>query len=96
MCAMILLWPKHVGMIHVQGGCLSTQDLTHLNRPLTKVIMVDVDPNAVEFQRENSILLNKWTGDITDTTLQDLVPFLLSQYTQPQMELHEDPLYIIH
>jgi len=54
------------------------QDLTNLNRPLTKVIIVDTDPKSVKFHPENSIILDKWTGDIHDRTLWDLIPFLQS------------------
>ena len=55
------------------------QDLTNLNRPLTKVIVIDTDSKSVKFQPENSIVLDKWTGDILDRTLLDLVPFLQSE-----------------
>jgi import inner membrane translocase subunit TIM50 len=52
------------------------KDLTHLNRPLSKVVIVDTDPKSVQFQPENSIILDKWKGDVSDKTLWDLVPLL--------------------
>ncbi|KAL5463246.1 hypothetical protein EMCRGX_G032126 [Ephydatia muelleri] len=51
-------------------------DITHINRPLNKVIIIDTDPKAVETHPDNSIVLPKWTGDIHDKTLFDLVPLL--------------------
>ena len=54
------------------------QDLTHLNRSLNRVIIIDTDPASVKLQQENSIVLNKWTGDIYDNSLNDLAAFLLS------------------
>lgn len=55
------------------------QDLTHLNRPLSKVIIIDTEQQSVQLQPENSIILDKWKGDITDRTLWEIVPFLQSQ-----------------
>lgn len=60
---------KYINGTHVK-------DLTNLNRSLNKVIFVDTDPQSVRFHRENSIILEKWTGDITDRTLWDLIPIL--------------------
>ena len=57
------------------------QDLTNLNRPLTKVIIVDTDRKSVKFHPENSIVLDKWTGDVEDKTLWDLIPFLQSMFS---------------
>lgn len=54
------------------------KDLTNLNRPLTKVIVLDTDPKSVKFHPQNSIILSKWSGDTADTALQDLAPLLLT------------------
>ncbi|XP_003386476.1 PREDICTED: mitochondrial import inner membrane translocase subunit TIM50-A-like [Amphimedon queenslandica] len=54
------------------------KDLTHINRSLNRVIMVDTNPLSVKLQPENSIILDKWTGDIYDTSLKDLGAFLLT------------------
>ena len=45
---------------------------------LNRVIIIDTDPASVKLQQENSIVLNKWTGDIYDNSLNDLAAFLLS------------------
>jgi len=53
------------------------QDLTDLNRGLSRVIVIDTDPQSIKMQPENGLIVNKWTGDVTDT-LFDLAKFLLS------------------
>lgn len=53
-----------------------------MNRPLNRVIVVDTSKDAVKFQPENAIILDKWTGDISDKTLWDLSRFLQSKYDQ--------------
>ena len=55
------------------------KDLSNLNRSLNRVIIIDTDSTSVKYQPENSVILDKWTGDIYDTALSDLVPFLLSE-----------------
>lgn len=52
------------------------QDLSYLNRDLSKVIMIDTEPKHVRAQPENAIILPKWTGDPKDKELVSLVPFL--------------------
>lgn len=56
------------------------QDLSALNRDLSKVIMIDCDEKAPRDNLRNAIILNKWEGDPTDRRLFDLIPFLLSEY----------------
>jgi Dullard-like phosphatase family protein len=60
---------KYEGGVHVK-------DLSHLNRDLSRVILVDDDAKHFKYQPENAILLPKWSDDPTDTALLDLVPFL--------------------
>jgi len=55
------------------------QDLSYLNRPLNRVIMIDTVPGHVKLQPENAIILPKWTGDPNDKDLVSLIPFL--EYT---------------
>ena len=55
------------------------QDLSYLNRPLNRVIMIDTVPGHVQLQPENAIILPKWTGDPNDKELVSLIPFL--EYT---------------
>jgi import inner membrane translocase subunit TIM50 len=52
------------------------KDLSHLNRPLSKVVIIDTDCKSVQFHPENSIILDKWKGDVSDRTLWELVPLL--------------------
>lgn len=52
------------------------QDLAYLNRDLSKVILIDTNPQHVRAQPENAIVLPKWTGDPKDTELVSLIPFL--------------------
>ena len=61
------------------------QDLTHLNRPLSKVVIIDTDSKSVQLQPENSIILDKWKGDVSDKTLWDLVPLLQSKWTTARL-----------
>ena len=39
--------------------------------------MIDTDPQSIQLQPENGLIVKKWTGDVTDT-LFDLAKFLLS------------------
>jgi len=52
------------------------QDLSYLNRDLSKVILLDTDPEHVETHPENSIVLPKWKGDPRDKGLVAMIPFL--------------------
>lgn len=52
------------------------QDLSYLNRDLSKVIIIDTEPKHVRAQPENAIILPKWKGQPGDKDLVDLVPFL--------------------
>lgn len=52
------------------------QDLSYLNRDLSKVIVIDTKAQHVRAQPENAIILPKWTGDPQDRELVGLVPFL--------------------
>ncbi|XP_047133170.1 mitochondrial import inner membrane translocase subunit TIM50 isoform X1 [Hydra vulgaris] len=52
------------------------KDLSKLNRDITKVILIDCDPNASSLQPRNSLILKKWEGDPKDTTLLELIPLL--------------------
>ncbi|KAG8980877.1 mitochondrial inner membrane protein required for protein import, partial [Tulasnella sp. 427] len=54
------------------------KDLAYLNRDLSKVILIDTDPEHVSAQPENAIVLPKWKGDPRDRGLVALIPFLES------------------
>ncbi|OAA55277.1 mitochondrial translocase complex component [Niveomyces insectorum RCEF 264] len=57
------------------------KDLSYLNRDLSKVIIIDTNASHVRAQPENAIVLPKWTGDVKDTNLVALIPFLEYIYT---------------
>lgn len=52
------------------------KDLSYLNRPLERVILIDKDEKCVQFNKDNAIIVPEWTGDPSDTTLLDLIPLL--------------------
>ena len=52
------------------------QDLSFLNRPLNKIIMLDTNPSHIKLQPENAIITNKWKGDTKDKELVSFIPFL--------------------
>lgn len=52
------------------------KDLSRLNRPLGRTIMIDWQEDAISLQPENSIKIPRWTGDLKDKTLVELIPFL--------------------
>jgi len=52
------------------------QDLSCLNRDLSKTIIIDTDPAHVKLQPENAIVLPKWKGQAGDKGLVALIPFL--------------------
>jgi len=49
-----------------------------LNRDLSKVIIMDSNPDAYSLQPENSIAMKPWLGDPNDTELVAMIPFLES------------------
>jgi len=59
---------------------VAVKDLSHLNRDLKKVIIIDDDPNAYQLQPENAIHVSPYTDafDKNDSTLENLVPFLMA------------------
>ncbi|XP_059622991.1 mitochondrial import inner membrane translocase subunit TIM50-C [Phlebotomus argentipes] len=52
------------------------KNLDNLNRDLSKVIVIDWDPNSTKLHPENTFNLSRWTGNDDDATLFDLVAFL--------------------
>lgn len=51
------------------------KDLSHLNRDLSKVVVVDTNPDSFQLHPENGILIKPWKGDKADRELVGLVPF---------------------
>ena len=54
----------------------SLQDLSYLNRDLSKIIMLDTVPAHAKLQPENAVILPKWKGDLQDKDLVSYIPFL--------------------
>lgn len=55
------------------------QDLSYLGRDLSKVVMLDTNPDHVQLNQNNSILLTPWVGSRNDATSRELIsliPFL--------------------
>lgn len=52
------------------------KNLDKLNRDLSKVIVVDWNPQSVKFHPENIFHVQRWVGNNEDTTLIDLTAFL--------------------
>jgi len=57
----------------------SFQDLGCLNRDLSKVIIVDCDPDSYQLHPRNALGLKRWKGNDDDRTLVDLAVFLRSK-----------------
>lgn len=52
------------------------KDLSHLNRDLSKVIIIDTKKEATEMQPTNAIIIKPWKGDPKDRELLALINFL--------------------
>lgn len=52
------------------------KDLNHLNRDLRKVIVLEVDPDAIKLQPENALVFPEWDGKPGDQDLVRLIPLL--------------------
>ena len=56
------------------------QDLSYLNRDLSKVILLDTDPDHCTTHPDNSIVIPKWKGTPGDRGLVAMIPFLECRY----------------
>ncbi|OXU29850.1 hypothetical protein TSAR_003020 [Trichomalopsis sarcophagae] len=65
------------------------KDLDALNRDLSKVIVIDWNPESVKFHRENLLKIPRWTGNDNDTTLYDLAAFLKTIYATNVEDVRE-------
>lgn len=55
---------------------LYVKDLSRLNRPLDRVVIIDNSPTAYLFHPRNALPVTSWFDDVTDTELLDLLPAL--------------------
>ncbi|TDL22925.1 HAD-like protein [Rickenella mellea] len=61
------------------------KDLSYLNRDLSKVIMMDTNPEHISANPENAVIMPKWKGDPKDKGLVAMIPFLESiAFYKPQ------------
>lgn len=66
-----------------------SQDLSYLNRDLSKVIIIDSKASHVQNQPENAIVLPPWKGDAKDTELVSLIPFLEYIHTMQYQDVRK-------
>ncbi|KAJ2633543.1 mitochondrial inner membrane protein required for protein import [Coemansia sp. RSA 1290] len=52
------------------------KDLSTINRDMSKVIMVDIDPEAFKMQPDNGLLARPFTGDPRDNWISQMTEFL--------------------
>ncbi|KAL8697543.1 MAG: hypothetical protein Q9201_007073 [Fulgogasparrea decipioides] len=71
----IVMWPLFREATRYKNGEY-IKDLSYLNRPLSKTILLDTSPAHASLQPSNAIILKKWTGDPKDTELVSFIPFL--------------------
>lgn len=55
------------------------KNLDNLNRDLSKVIVIDWDPNSTKLHPENTFHVERWSGNDDDLSLLELVSFLKSK-----------------
>lgn len=65
------------------------QDLSYLNRDLSKVIIIDTKESHVQNQPDNAIVLAPWTGNKDDTELVSLIPFLEYIFAMESKDVRE-------
>ena len=52
------------------------KDLKYLNRPIHRVIVIDNKPERIAKYYENSIILDTYSGQAEDNSLNELLPLL--------------------
>jgi TFIIF-interacting CTD phosphatase-like protein len=52
------------------------KDFSYLGRPIKEIVYVDFSDKVVPYHTDNTIILPEWTGDDTDRSLYDIIPFL--------------------
>ncbi|KAF1916579.1 NLI interacting factor-like phosphatase-domain-containing protein [Ampelomyces quisqualis] len=73
----LVMWPLFREATRFEKGeYIKSQDLSYLNRDLSKVIIMDTDPSHVKLQPENAIIMPKWKGEPGDKGLVAMIPFL--------------------
>ncbi|XP_037934547.1 mitochondrial import inner membrane translocase subunit TIM50-C [Teleopsis dalmanni] len=65
------------------------KNLTNLNRDLSKVIVIDWDPNSTQMHPENTFNIGRWMGNDDDAQLFDLVNLLKTIATSDVSDVRE-------
>ena len=52
------------------------KDLSLMNRPIEKIVLIDHRTDAYSKQPENALVVEPWKGDTSDKLLTELIPFL--------------------
>lgn len=66
------------------------KDLSRLNRDLNRVIMIDDNPEHVQDQPENAIVVPKFEGDRNDLVLLQLIPLLKGMVEKDVPDVREE------
>lgn len=69
------------------------KNLDNLNRDLNKVVVIDWDPNSTKLHPENTFNIPRWTGNDDDTTLFDLMAFLMTIANNEVDDVREVMMY---
>jgi len=72
---------------HTAGN--KVKDLSYLNRDLRHVIIVDTNPSSYSRQKYNGVAIKPWDGDLNDTELLSLVPFLEAVFKEDIQDVRE-------
>lgn len=69
--------PLHPSLNLPSHSPLEPQDLSYLNRDLSKVVAIDTLPEHLKLQPENAVIIPKWKGEKDlRAGLVNLIPFL--------------------
>lgn len=88
----LIMWPLFREATRYEGGeyvkvshcpesgrpllLILNQDLSYLNRPIEKTLLIDTKAGHAKAQPENAIILAPWKGDPADRGLFAIIPFL--------------------
>jgi RNA polymerase II subunit A small phosphatase-like protein len=61
----------------------------HLKRPLEQILMIDDNPEKLDRHYGNLIMVLPYKGNVVDTELRDILPFLHWMCTIPNVRLIE-------
>ena len=67
------LYRTHLSLRNINND---VKDLSLLGRDLSKLIMIDNFSENFKLQQDNGLPINSWVGDITDTSLRDIIPIM--------------------